>query len=141
LASRLPALPARWAWARGPLVAAGIVCALALTANTWIGAVPHARRAPLQIGLMAAAWLAIAVSGKLGVPRWSFAAFAAAVAAVCAIAGAYFFALIASIGTLIFIAGRVAGWIATVGGSPRDGDIATAIIVGYSFGQLMPAPY
>jgi hypothetical protein len=77
-------------------------------------------------------------AGKLGIPRWSFAAFAAAVAIGCVIVGAYFPALFASIGALVLFAGTVLGWIAARRGSRRDGDLAMAIFVGYAIGQWIP---
>jgi hypothetical protein len=82
--------------------------------------------------------LAVIGAGKLGTPRWSFPALAAAVALGCGIVGAYFLALFASISALLLFAGTVLGWIATHRGSRRDGDIAMAIFVGYAIGQWIP---
>ena len=138
LALALPAFPARWAWVRGPLIPIIAIAAVALTSGTWFGAAPHLRRAPAHIVAMTLVLLAGIGAARLRIPRWSFAAFAAAVAVACAIAGVYFLALFATLGALILFAGTVLGWIAARRGSKRDGDIALAVFVGYAIGQCMP---
>ena len=138
LALALPAFPARWAWVRGPLIPIIAIAAVALTSGTWFGAAPHLRRAPAHIVAMTLVLLAVIGAARLRIPRWSFAAFAAAVAVACAIAGVYFLALFATLGALILFAGTVLGWIAARRGSKRDGDIALAVFVGYAIGQCMP---
>ena len=65
-------------------------------------------------------------------------ALAAAGAIGCLIAGACFFALLASLFALVLFAGTVLGGIAAHRGSRRDGDMATAIFVGYAVGQWIP---
>ncbi len=141
LAIRLPGLPVKWAWARGALVALWVIAAMALTSSTWVGSVPHFRRLPLQLVIATLAWVVIWGLGKLRVPRWSFAAFMAAVSFVCFITGAHFFGLIAAIAALMFLGARLVGWIAARRGSLHDEELATAIFIGYAFGQLFPLPY
>ena len=134
----LPAPPARWAWARGPLIPVIAIVAVALTTGTWFGAAPLWRRTPAHIVAMMLVLLVVIGVGRLRIPRWSFAALAAVVALGCAIVGVYFLALFASIGALIWFAGTVLGWIAARRGSKRDGDIALAVFVGYAIGQWLP---
>jgi hypothetical protein len=141
LAFRLPTLPAKWAALRGPLVAMGIITSFALMAGTWVGAAPHLHRLPVQLAIAGFAWLAIWGLGRLRVPRWGFTAGMVVITILFVVMGAYFFALIAGIGALVFFAGRVIGWLAFHSGLPRDEEIATAIIIGYAFGQLMPMPF
>jgi hypothetical protein len=138
LALGLPELPPRLAWVRGPLIAVIAIVAVAFTTGTWFGAAPALPRAPAQIAAMAIALLVVIGAGKLRVPRWSFAALAAALALGCAVMGVYFLALFASLGALVLLAGTVLGWIAAHRGSKRDGDVALAILVGYAIGQWMP---
>ena len=118
-----------------PVIAIGVA---AVTTSTWFGAAPLLRRAPAQIAAMTLVLLVVMVAGKLRIPRWSFAALAAAVAVGCMIMGVYFLALFASLGALVLLAGTVLGWIAVRRGSKRAGDIALAILVGYAIGQWMP---
>lgn len=145
----LPALPARWAWARGPVISVVAIGAIALTAGTWLGAAPHVPRAGLQIVAIALAILVILGASRLGVPRWSFPVLAAAVAAGLLIAGvcspsgarpwgAYFLAMVVSLFALVLFAGTVLGEIAACRVSRRDGDLAMAICVGYALGQWIP---
>jgi hypothetical protein len=141
LALWLPSLPPRWAWVRGPLVAVIIIGAMACTTATWFGGMPVLRRVPQQVLLMAIALLVIFGLGKVRVPRWSFAAVAAAVTVVCLVVGIYFLALFASLGAMLLAWGAVLGAIAGRRGSRRDGDIAMAIFLGYALGQWFPMLY
>ena len=88
--------------------------------------------------VIALALLVIVGGGKVRIPRWSFAAVAAAVALGLALMGAYFFALFAALGALLFFVGAVLGRLAARGGSRLDGDIAMAIFIGYAIGQWLP---
>ncbi|HYV32415.1 MAG TPA: hypothetical protein VEO53_15090, partial [Candidatus Binatia bacterium] len=56
----------------------------------------------------------------------------------CAVAGAYYFALVTFICLLVLFAGTVAGWIAARHGTRRDGDITMAIFMGYAVGLCIP---
>jgi pimeloyl-ACP methyl ester carboxylesterase len=141
LALWLPALPARWAWARGAIIAAIILAATASVTTTWFGGTPVLRRVPQQIVLMAVALLVVAGAGKLRIPRWSFVAFAAAVAVGCLVVSLHLLAMFVWCGVLILGWGTIVGAIAARRGSRRDGDIAMAIFVGYAIGQWMPMFY
>jgi hypothetical protein len=136
----LPEVLPRLARMRGLLLPVMLIGAFALTAGTWLGVEPQLRRVPLQIAAMAIAWLVITGAGQMGIPRWSFLALDAAVAIGCAIVGATFLALLASIFALVLLAAIVLGGIASHRGSRRDGDIAMAVIVGYAVGQWLPLP-
>ena len=138
VALRLPALPPRFAWARGLLVPIIVIAALAFTTSTWFDATPHLRRAPLQIAALAIALLAVMGAGRLRVPRWSFPAVAVAGAVDYVIVGAYFLAFLAALFAMVLFAGTVLGWVAAHRGTRRDGDIAMAILVGYALGQWIP---
>jgi alpha/beta hydrolase fold len=149
----LPGLPAQIAPARGFLVAAVIILAQALVLGTWFGWAPYLHRIPLQGAIMVVLWLALVGVNKLHLPRWSLAAFAAALALGCIIIAVYLMAnarlagvaftfrllSILMVGTTVaMFAGTILGWIAARGGSRRDGDLALAIWVGYAVGQWIP---
>jgi pimeloyl-ACP methyl ester carboxylesterase len=141
LALWLPALPARWRWARGPLVAAIVLAAAACLTTTWFGGTPVLRRIPQQIVLAGIALIVMLGAAKVRIPRWSFAALPAAVAIGCAIAGLHLLAMFVGCGVLVLGWGVLVGAIAAHRGSRRDGDIAMAIFVGYAMGQWMPMFY
>ena len=141
LALWLPQLPAKWARLRGPLVAVIVIGAMAGTAATWFGGMPVPRRIPQQVLLMAITLLVIVVAAKLRIPRWGFAALAAAITIICLVSGIYFLALFAGLGTMLLAWGTVLGAIAACRGSRLDGDLAMAIFMGYALGQWMPMLY
>ena len=114
------------------------IVAVALTSGTWLGAAPNLQRIPVQIAAMTIALLVVMVAGKLGIPRWGFAAIIFVVAIGSVMMGAYFFALFALLSALVLFAGAILGGIAACRGSRLDGDIALAIFVGYAIGQWIP---
>jgi hypothetical protein len=134
----LPELFHSLARVRGLLLSVILIGACALSANTWLGSAPHLRRAPRLIAAVAIALLVIMGAGRLHVPRWSFSALAVAVAIGCVIMGTHLLALLALLFAVVLFAGTVLGWIAARRGSPRDGDIAMGIFVGYVIGQWIP---
>jgi pimeloyl-ACP methyl ester carboxylesterase len=138
LALRLPDLAPRWAWMRGPLFPVIIIGAFALTTSTWAGAAPHLWRAHQQIAAVAISLLVVMGAGRLGIPRWSFLALAAAVWIGCLIGGANILAFSVSPFMGFLFVGTVLGGIAAHRGPRRDGDIAMAIVVGYAIGQFIP---
>jgi hypothetical protein len=77
-------------------------------------------------------------AGRLGIPRWSFLALAAAVWIGCLIGGANILAFSVSPFMGFLFVGTVLGGIAAHRGPRRDGDIAMAIVVGYAIGQFIP---
>ena len=81
----LPELDPRLARARGVLVPAVILMAVVLTTGRWFGASPHLHRLPLQFSIGVFVWLVLVGLGKLGLPRWSFAAGVAAFTLLCII--------------------------------------------------------
>ena len=150
LALCFPELPAKWKWARGPLVAGTFIVVVILTTGTWLGAAPVLRRVPMQIFFIGIAWLLFRGAARIRLPHWSFAALGGGAAMGCAVAAICvpsvtfwnpffrFCALFAACGALVLFAGTGVGWVATRGGSRRDGDFAMAIFIGYAFGQWMP---
>jgi pimeloyl-ACP methyl ester carboxylesterase len=141
LALWLPELPSRWARVRGPLVAVIVIAAAACTTATWFGGMPVLRRIPQQIVFMVMGVLVIVGAGKLRVPRWSFAALVAGAGIGCLVVGLNLLALFAWCGAMVLAWGALAGTLAARHGSPRDGDIAMAVFVGYALGQWMPMLY
>jgi pimeloyl-ACP methyl ester carboxylesterase len=146
----LPELDPRLARAHGILVPVAILMSVVLTTGWWFGASPHLHRTPLQLAIGVFVWLALAGLGKLGLPRWSFAAGVAAFTLLCIIVQAIpdvaprdwripfrILALIGTLCTLFAGAGLVLGRMASRG-SRRDGDLAVAIFLGYAIGQWMP---
>lgn len=138
LGDRLPTLFPRLARARGPLIAAIVLGAVALLFGTWLGVAPIPRRVPLQLAVTAVSGLVLVGAARLRVPRWVFAACAALAATGCAALGYPFLALFAALGALVLFAGTAVGWVATRGGTRWDGDIALAMFVGYAIGQWVP---
>ena len=138
LALRLHEFAPRLARVRGPLFSVIVIGAFALTTSTWFGVAPHLWRVPRQIAAGAITLLVVMGAGRLGVPRWSFLALAAAVAVGCAIEGAHVLTFLVSYFAFVLFLGTIFGWIAARRGSRRDGDIVMAIFVGYAIGQLIP---
>jgi pimeloyl-ACP methyl ester carboxylesterase len=141
LALWLPALPARWGWARGPAVAVVVLATMACVTTTWLGGDPVLRRVPQQVVFMAVALFVISGAGKLRIPRWSFVVFAAAVALGSVIVSLHLLAMFVWCGALILGWGTLIGAIAARRGSRRDGDFAMAIFLGYAIGQWLPMFY
>jgi pimeloyl-ACP methyl ester carboxylesterase len=137
----LPALPARWARLRGPVVVGIFIGVGALTYGTWFGGELVWRRAPQQIVFMGVTWLLIVGAGKLRVPRWGFVLLAVGAMLSCVITGIYLLALFMGCGVMVLTLGAVIGAIAARRGTARDGDLAMAIFVGYALGQWMPMLY
>ena len=138
LALRLQDFAPRLARVRGPLFSVIVIGAFALTTSTWFGVAPHLWRVPRQIVAGAITLLVVTGAGRLGIPRWSFLALAAAVAVGCAIEGAHVLTFLVSYFAFVLFLGTIFGWIAARRGSRRDGDIVMAIFVGYALGQLIP---
>ena len=151
LTRHLPKLDPRLARARGLLVPAALLTAVALTTGRWFGASPILHRIPLQLSIGVIVWLALTGISKLGLPRWTLAAVVATFTFFCIIvqfipvlasgAGRIPFHLMALIGTVCTLfagVGLVLGRRMASGGSRRDGDLAVAIFLGYAIGQWMP---
>lgn len=151
LMRHLPKLDPRLARARGLLVPAALLMAVALTTGWWFGASPILHRIPLQISIGVIVWLALTGIGKLGLPRWILAAVVATFTLLCIIVqfipavasgeGRIPFHLMALIGTICTLfagLGLVLGRRMASGDSRRDGDLAVAIFLGYAIGQWMP---
>jgi pimeloyl-ACP methyl ester carboxylesterase len=141
LALWLPALPARWAWTRGPIVTALVLAVTACVTTNWIGATPMLRRIPQQVLLTGFSLLVIIGAGKVRVPRWGFAALSAVVAVGCWVAGLHVLAMFVGCAGVILGCGTVVGAVAARRGSRPDGDIAMAIFLGYAIGQWLPMFY
>ena len=146
----LPKLDPRLARACGILVPAAILMAVVLTTGSWFGASPQLHRLPMQLSIGALVWLALAGLGKLGLPRWSFAAGVAAFTLLCIIVQVIpavgpgdwripfrLLALIGTLCTLFACAGVVVGRLASRS-SRRNDDLAIGIFLGYAIGQWMP---
>jgi pimeloyl-ACP methyl ester carboxylesterase len=150
LALVLPQLSSRLAQFRGLILSGFIILACIFTANTWLGVELHLRRLPLLLVTMLISLMAVLGASKLRIPRWSFPAFAGALAIGCLILrtfmrsstpaapllslAAFMFALLA----LVLLAGTGLGRIAAHRGSRVDGNLAMAIFVGLVIGQWMP---
>jgi hypothetical protein len=146
----LPELDPRLARAHGILVPGAVLMSVVLTTGWWFGASPHLHRMPLQLAIGVFVWLALAGLGKLGLPRWSFAAGVAELTLLCIIVRVIpevaprdwrnpfrILALIGALCSLFAGAGLVLGRMASRG-LRRDGDLAVAIFLGYAIGQWMP---
>jgi hypothetical protein len=144
LALLLPKLPTRWAWMRGPVVAAIFILAFILTAGDWLDVLPHVRFFPLQLTAVAITWLMLAGVGRLRVPRWGLLAVAAVIWTVCMAIGANFpgprGVIISTFLMPALLLGTVLGEIAAHRGTRGDGDIAMAIIVGCGLFQWARPP-
>jgi pimeloyl-ACP methyl ester carboxylesterase len=128
---------ARWGIWRGPLFSIILLGANVLVMGTWIGAMPHWRRLPYQIGTGIVVWLVVTGLGRLGLPRWTLLALAGAIAVVAAIAGSLPTMLFASFFFMALLAGTICGAIVSWRAARRDGDITLAIFAGYAVGQWM----
>jgi hypothetical protein len=137
----LPRFPQRFAWARGPVVAAIMLSVMALTTHTWFGGLPILRRLPQQVVIAVLACLILYAARSLKIPRWMFAALPFVAMLGCALLGISLLALFMGCGAIVLTWSAVIGTIAAIRGSPRDGDIAMAIFVGYTLGQWMPMLY
>ena len=137
----LPRLSQRFAWARGPLVAAIMLSVMALTTHTWFGGLPVLRRMPQQVVIALLAFLILCAARTLRIPRLTFAALPFVGMVGCALIGISLLALFMGCGAIVLAWSAVVGTIAATKGSPRDGDIAMAIFVGYTLGQWMPMFY
>ncbi len=124
--------------ARGVVLAAVVIAAAALALPTWAGATPVLRRLPAEVVAILGAALVLTGMRRVGVPRWSLAAAGALITLGCAGAGAHFFALVAGLGTLLLVAGAALGWLTARSSTPREGDWAFALFVGYAVGQWAP---
>ncbi len=134
----LPKLPPRWAWGHGLLVSVISIVAFVLTSGTWLDATPHLRFFPRQIAAMTVILLVLMVAKRLHLPRSRriLLALAAVIWISCIMIKGPNFPMLPGVFFLpaLFAAG-VFGKIAARRGSRLDGDIATAIIVGWAFFQ------
>ena len=102
----------------------------------------------VQLVLLGAVWVALAVAGRLRMPRWSLPVVTG-ILAPCCLAVDYatdsflfwLLMLIFAIITLLLLPSVAVGRIAARGGSRRDGDIAMAIFASYVIGQFLPLFY
>lgn len=146
LALCLPKFSPRWAWARGLLVSVIFIVAVVLTSRWWLDVAPHPRFFPRQIAAMIVTLLVLTGAGWLRIPRWSFVPLAAVVWFGCLIKGANIYLFHMDLSALLqflfagMFAGTVTGGIAAFRGSRRDGDLAMAIIVGWSLFQCGQPP-
>ncbi|MGO8699084.1 MAG: alpha/beta hydrolase [Limisphaerales bacterium] len=151
LMRNLTKLDPRFARARGILVPAALLIAVALTTGWWFGASPILHRIPLQLTIGVLVWLALTGIAQLGLPRWTLAAAVATFTFLCMIVqsippvasgdwGITFriVALMGTVCTLFAGVGLVLGRRMASGDSRRDGDLAVAIFLGYAIGQWMP---
>jgi hypothetical protein len=125
----------RWARWRVPIFSILLLGANALVTGTWIGAMPHLRRLPVQIGAGTIVWLVATGLGRLGLPRWSLLALAGAITIVATMARSSSAMLLGGLFFMALLAGTICGTIVSRHGSRRDGDIALAIFAGYVVGQ------
>lgn len=126
--------------ARTPLFALILLGANAALMGTWIGATPHLRWLPWQIGSGIIVWLALKALGRLRIPRWSLLALTGTVAMAGAILHSYGAMLFGAFFFLALLAGTICGRIVAHRGTERDGDIAFAIFAGYNIGQWIIKP-
>ena len=151
LMRHLPKLDPRLARARGLLVPAALLMAVALTTGRWFGASPILHRIPLQISIGVIVWLALTGIGKLGLPRWTLGCRCGNIHAslhYCSIhPGCCFRRREDSFppdgphwNGMHLVRRRRAGSRQKMasGDSRRDGDLAVAIFLGYAIGQWMP---
>jgi Alpha/beta hydrolase family len=145
LASCLTDLFPQLARFRGLFIGGFIAAAFMLTlGGRWLDAIPHLQLQGIATGLM---FLLLMIAGRLGIPRWSFAALdvLVLVIAVCWLERSPSWAVIVlEICPLILapalIAGTVIGWVAARRGSRLQGDIAMAIVVGCTAFQCLELP-
>ncbi len=144
----LPELHPRIAQMRRFIIPGVLLLALFLTLWPWLGVASQLRRIPAHLLVLAVMWLALAVAGRLRLPRWSLPVGTALLALSCLpisfltnsfISFVVFCSL--AISTLWLLPAVAVGRIANHGGSKRDGDIAMAIFASYVIGQFMPLFY
>jgi alpha-beta hydrolase superfamily lysophospholipase len=149
LASYLADLLPRLARFRGLLIGGFVAGAFMLTmCGKWVDAKPNLL--PLGIAIPLAILLVI-ISGRLRIPRWSYAVLSLLVmviAAFCFDPSQSWPAFIVLVGTIVLtpvlIVGILLGWVAARRGSRLQGDIAMAIFVAclavQGIGRVRTAP-
>jgi hypothetical protein len=128
---------AGWTRWRVPIFCIILLGANVLVTGTWMGAMPHLRRLPLQIAAGIIVWLLATGLGRLGLPRWSLLALAGATMIVGTIAGSPYAILLGTLFFLALLAGTICGAVAFRHSPRRDGDITLGIFAGYVIGQWM----
>lgn len=126
------------AYVRGPLIAFLAVGTIAVGAGSWLGAAPVPSRIPLQVAAIAVAGLAAWMARRLHASRWVFGGLALLGALGCVTVGARLLALLFGLSALPLFAGAALGTLAQHEGTPVQGDLAFAILVGYALGQWLP---
>ena len=134
----LPELSPRLTRIRGILVPGIIIIAVSLTTTKWVGSALNFHRVPLQVAIGFVFWLAYAGVGKLKLPRWTIAVAAMIFAIACVFAQARLLSIMSVIVALFACVGLILGRIAVSRGTPRDGNLAFAIFMGYAIGQWIP---
>jgi hypothetical protein len=117
----------RWTRWRVPFFSIILLGANVLVTDMWIGAMPHLRRLPIQIGVGILVWLMATGIGRLGLPRWSLLVLAGAITIVGAIARSYPTMLFGSLFFIALLVGTIFGAIMSRRGLRRDGDITLGI--------------
>ena len=124
-----------WTRWRVPIFAIILLGANVLVTGTWMGAMPHLRRLPIQIIAGIIIWLVAAGLGRLRVPRWSLLALAGVITMVGTMARSPYAMLLGTFFFLSLLAGTICGAIAFRHGPRCDGDITLGIFAGYVIGQ------
>jgi pimeloyl-ACP methyl ester carboxylesterase len=130
---------------RGLFIGVFITVAFMLTfTGRWIDATPHLR---LQGIAVPVTFLLAVITGRLRIPRWSFAVLGVLVTVIAACWfkaslswAAFVFLVCTLLLTPALIAGIVIAWVAARRGSRLQGDIAMAIFVGWAPFQCLEPP-
>jgi hypothetical protein len=127
----------RWTRWRVPIFALILLGANILVTGTWMGAMPHLRRLPVQIAAGIIVWLMAMGLGRLGLPRWTLLALAGVITIVATMAHSPYAMLLGTFFFLSLLTGTICAAIAFRHSPRRDGDITLGIFAGYAIGQWM----